>query len=414
MAIKEKRVLSVILFAIFLDLLNNGIIVPVVPQLLANPGSPYYMLPPEVPIGYAYILLGLLIAVFPIIQFFSTPILGEYSDHYGRRKLLTFTLIGLGICFLIFAFGIVFKSIMLLFIARIVGGLTAGNIAIAQAAIADITPPHRRAARFGLIGAAYGVGFILGPVVGAVLSDSHILPWFTASTPFWFAAFLYGVSALAVYFFMGETREATGLKRIQWFSAVAHVVRAYGMKRIRAILGVNFLAWSGVALFGTFFTVFLIKTFSLSQIGVGYYIGYAGIWFVVAQGFVLRFLSKRYDEVIILRWFLLLGALGIFSYYIPTSIPGLLISGALFALPTGVILGALPALASRRAGAHEQGEILGINASVQALAQACPPILAGFLAAKISPSAPIYAAGVVIFVAWLAFVMFVKRNPTFN
>ena len=410
MVIKEKRVLTVVLFAIFLDLLNNGIIVPVVPQLLANPGSPYYMLPASVPIGYAYIMLGLLIGIFPVIQFFSTPILGEYSDHYGRRKLLTLTLMGLGVCFLIFALGIVEKSLTLLFIARIVGGLSCGNIAIAQAAIADITPPAKRAARFGLIGAAYGVGFILGPVVGAVLSDSHILPWFTAATPFWFAAGLYAVSAIAVFFFMGETREPSGLKKINWFSAVKHVARAYGMKRIRPILAVNFLAWGGITLFGTFFTVFLIKSFGLSQIGVGYYIGYAGIWFIIAQAVVLRLLSKRYDEVTILRWFIILAAIGIFSYYIPTSIPGVIVSGALFALPTGVILGALPALASRRAGAHEQGEILGINASVQALSQAFPPILAGFLAARISPSAPIYAAGAVIAVAWVVFMVFVKRE----
>ena len=402
--------MPVILLAVFLDLISNGILVPIVPQLLANPSSPYYILSSQIPISYSYMLLGILIAILPIVLFFSTPVLGEYSDYYGRRKVLALALTGTAISFAIFAIGVMSKSLTLLFISRILGGISGGNISVAQAAIADITPAKERASRFGLIAAAYGVGFIIGPVIGGLLSDQHIVSWFSASTPFWFAALLSLINSILVFVLMTETRKPVERIAITWYRAIHQVVKAYGMKSVRIIFATNFLFQAGIALFATFFSVFLVSGFGFDQVGVGYYIGYAGIWLIISQGVILRPLSKRYDEITILRVFLLAGAIAIFAYYIPEHTIGLLVVGAVFALTNGISMAALPSLASNRASADSQGEILGINASVQALAQAVPPILAGFLAAKISPSAPIYAAGVVIAAAWIVFVLFVKRE----
>ena len=129
-----RRAMPVILFAIFLDLISYGILVPVVPQLFANPASPYYVLSATMPLGYGYILLGFLIAIFPVIQFFSAPILGQYSDIHGRRRVLSLALGGTAVSFVVFAFGIMFKSISLLFISRAIGGIVGGNISVAQAA----------------------------------------------------------------------------------------------------------------------------------------------------------------------------------------------------------------------------------------------------------------------------------------
>ena len=417
MRAKKDRALPVILLAIFLDLVTNGILVPIVPQLLANPQSPFYLLPAGVPIYYAYVLLGLLIGILPIFLFFSTPIFGAYSDLVGRRKVMVLALTGSGIALGLFAIGVTLKSLTILFIARILGGIMGGNLSVAQAAIADITPPEKRAARFGLIGAAYGVGFIVGPVIGALLSDNNLVPWFQASTPFWFAAGLAIINALMIWWLMPNTdnERLSPAEHIETIkkslgSAIRDIIRAYNLKRIRFVFATNFFFQAGLALFATFFAVFLTNKFNFTQVNIGYYIGFIGIWVIISQGFLLRLLCKWFEEVALLRTFLILGSASIFLYYITQNILGLLIVGACFALTNGISMATLPSLASRRAPAYIQGEIMGINSSVQALGQAIPPVLAGFLAAEITPSAPIYIAGAVIGIGWLVFVTTVRKE----
>jgi MFS transporter, DHA1 family, tetracycline resistance protein len=421
----HRRALPIVLLAIFLDLICNGIIIPIVPQLFANPDSQYYLLPTGISLSYAYVILGLLIATYPIFMFFSAPILGEYSDYVGRRKIMVLALAGTAFSLGLFAVGIMMRNITMLFISRIIGGIVGGNLSVAQAAIADITPPNKRAARFGLIGAAYGVGFIIGPVIGGLLADSSLVSWFSASTPFWFAAVLSLINAVLVYFYLAETRAkyqpvsfSLSLKTnnngdgntISLHKAIFNILRAYKMTRVRSVFATNFLFQSGIALFATFFSVFLIYNFSWNQVSIGYYIGYVGIWVIVSQAILLRFLTKKHDEVTLLRIFLIVGSIAIFSYCIPNHTIGLLIAGAFFALTNGISMATLPSLASRRASAENQGEIMGINASVQALAQTTPPILAGFLTAQISTTAPVYIGGAIIGLAWLVFVIFVKRE----
>lgn len=409
----RRRTLFAVLLAVFIDLLSYGILVPVVPQLLANPASPYYMLPPGFTVQQGYILLGFLIAALPLILFFATPILGQYSDIYGRRKILTLALAGTAVSFSFFAVGVAMKSLTILFASRVAGGIFGGNISVAQAAIADVTPPRERAKNFGLIGAAYGLGFILGPVIGGILSDGHVAHWFNATTPFWFAAALSAANAFILFKAMKETKPVDDVghrHKISWSESISHIVRAYNLKSLRGIFAANFLFQAGITFFATFFTVFLIDKFKMDQSAIGYYIGFTGLWIIVAQALVVRFLSKRFDETMILRASLIVGAALIFAYYIPLTLFGLLIVGAGFALVNGVSMAVLPSLVSARAPARSQGEILGINGSIQALAQVSPPILSGFLAAQISPFAPIFISGTVILAAWIVFVLLVRNN----
>jgi DHA1 family tetracycline resistance protein-like MFS transporter len=208
---------------------------------------------------------------------------------------------------------------------------------------------------------------------------------------------------------MQETRKSEEAVRIKWDQAIWNILDAFKMKKLRIVFLTNFLFQAGLTLFATFFAVFLTNTFGYDQVAVGYYIAYAGIWVIISQGFVLRYLVRFFDEITLLRVFLLAGALSVFLYYIPEHTIGLLIVGACFALTNGITMASLPSLASRLAPAHKQGEIMGLNTSVQALAQAIPPVIAGFLAAEITPSAPVYAAGAVIFLGWIVFVVGVKR-----
>lgn len=407
---KRRRSLFVILFAIFLDLVGYGILVPVVPQFFANPDSAYYMLSPSTSLSVGYVLLGFLISTYALVQFFSAPILGQYSDIHGRRPVLTLALSGTAVAFAIFAIGIATRSIFLLFFSRALDGVLGGNISVAQAAIADLTKPGERAKHFGLIGAAYGVGFIIGPVIGGVLSDPSILPWFGATIPFWFASALSAINAFLVFRYVSETNIHMRARIISWSKGVRDIIRAYGMKRLRPIFGTNFFFSAGITFVATFFSVYLIDRFHMSQIGIGYFIGYAGIWIVISQAVLVPFFSRRYEEVTMLRWSLILGTAAIFSFYLPYTIPSLLLVGAMFALTNGISMATLPSLASRRAPSDIQGEVLGINTSVQAVAQAVPPILAGFLAATIAPSAPVYIAGAAVGVGWILFMVFVRKE----
>ena len=179
--------LPVVLFTVFVDLLGVGILIPVIPQLMANPGSNYYLFPENTPASHGYIVLGFLVAIFPLMQFIATPILGQLSDKFGRKKILAISLAGTSMSYVLFAIGIMTKNIPLLFLSRGFDGITGGNIAVAQAAVADVTPPEKRARNFGLIGAVFGFGFIIGPYIGGKLSDPSIISWFNATTPFFFA-----------------------------------------------------------------------------------------------------------------------------------------------------------------------------------------------------------------------------------
>jgi predicted MFS family arabinose efflux permease len=218
---------------------------------------------------------------------------------------------------------------------------------------------------------------------------------------------------MLVWMLMRETNPATGEgthEKISWTASLGHIVRAYGMKRLRAIFVANFLFQAGVTFLATFFSVYLIARFAFDQVAIGYYIGYMGICLVLVQALVLPVVSRHLDGAAMLRISLLTGSAAIFAYYIPNTVVGLVVVGALVALTNGLSMAGLPSLVSSRTPARIQGEILGINASVQALAQAVPPILAGFLAAEIAPVAPVYIAGATIGLAWVVFALFVRSE----
>ena len=162
-AAASKGVMPVVVSTVFIDMLGVGILLPVVPQLLAVPGGPEYLLPLSWTRSSGLILLGFLTAIYSIAQFVATPILGQLSDRYGRRPILAISLAGTSAGYLVFAYGILSKNIPLLFAARAFDGITGGNIAVAQAAVADVSTPENRTRNFGLVGATFGLGFIMGP-----------------------------------------------------------------------------------------------------------------------------------------------------------------------------------------------------------------------------------------------------------
>lgn len=404
-----KNPLPVIFMTVFVDLVGFGILIPIIPLLLANPASPYFLLPGGYSTGQGYILLGFLVAMFPLGQFFSTPILGQLSDRYGRKKLLAFSLAGTCFSYVLFAIGIIMRNIPLLFVSRAFDGITGGNIAVAQAAIADITTPENRAKNFGLIGAAFGLGFIIGPYLGGRLSDPNTVSWFNAATPFWFAAGLSFLNVMSILFFFPEThpKRASHIS-IQWARSLKNITKAYSMKSVRLLFGTNFLFQGGFAFFTTFFSVFLIRTFNFTQGTIGDFFAYVGIWIAFTQAVITRRVANKFQEYEILRASLLGTGIAMLMYFLPSSWQGLLLVTPLFAIANGLSQAHLTGLISRSTDHSIQGEILGINASVQALAQSIPPMLSGFIAASLTPESPIVVSALVIMVAGFVFITMYK------
>jgi DHA1 family tetracycline resistance protein-like MFS transporter len=401
----ERTTLPIVFLTVFIDLLGLGILIPVIPQLLGNPESAFYLLPPHWTVRTGYVLLGVLTSIFPLMQFVATPILGELSDRYGRRPLLAFSLAGTSLSYVLFAMGILGRNIPLLFFARALDGVTGGNIAVAQAAISDVTRPENRAKNFGLIGAAFGLGFIMGPYLGGKLSDPEIAGWFNAATPFWFAALLSLVNVLFVVLAFPETlRRRRDAGPLNWRKSAQNINRAWALGSLRPLYVTAFLFQAGFTFFTTFFGVFLIARFGFTQGRIGDFFAFLGLWITFTQGVVVRRVARRWREPAVIGVSLLAGAACVLAYLGATSAWMLYAIAPLFAISNGLTQANLPGLVSRSVGPEIQGEILGINASVNALAQALPPVLAGVLAGAVTPSAPLVVSGTLIALAGLWFL----------
>ncbi len=407
-----RNPLPMVFFTIFIDLLGFGILIPVIPQLLANPTSSFYLLSSSTPLSHGYLLLGLLLASFPLAQFIATPILGQLSDKHGRRKILALSLFGTCVSYMLFAVGIVWKTIPLLFAARILDGITGGNVSVAQAAIADVTTPQNRAKNFGLVGAAFGLGFIIGPFLGGKLSDPALVSWFDATTPFWFAAFLSFLNVLFVFFYFPETlKNAKAGLDLRWHESLVNVKKSWQLKSLRALFGTLFLYNMGFSFFVTFFGVFLLDKFGFSQGGIGDYFAFVGLWIVFSQAIVTRLASKRFTERRTLRVAMLATGVGILLHFLAPAWWMLLVITPPFAAFVGLTQANATSLISRSADANVQGEILGINASLQALSQAIPPVFAGLAASVFSAESPVLIASVMIMVSGIAFIFLSQKMP---
>ena len=359
----KRSPLLVIFITVFIDLVGFGIVIQVLPHYVE--GTKFNATPRTV---------GILFASYSVMQLIFSPILGRLSDKYGRRPILFFSLLGTSLGFLILGLA---TTLWMLFLGRIIDGITGGNISTAQAYIADITTPENRAKSMGLIGAAFGLGFTFGPAIGGVLSQWGI------GVPFFFAGGLALANAVLLYFTLPETVTPDHPARVsaatgRW-SQLADAVR---QPRLAYVLAIYFLFVVAFSIMTTAFALFTMYRFGYDAEHNGYFFMYVGIIGALIQGGLIGRLVKTFGEMPLVIVGALLFTASLFAMPLTgpqTGLGLLLLVGGTFALGNSLATPSLQTLASRSAGRGEQGGVLGVTQSVASLARTIGPTLAAFL-----------------------------------
>jgi MFS transporter, DHA1 family, tetracycline resistance protein len=395
---QSKLTLAFILVTILLDMIGLGIILPVLPQLIGELTGGT--------VADAAVIGGYMVFFYSLMQFIFGPVLGNLSDQFGRRPILLVSLVGLTIDYVLMGFA---PAIIFLFIGHTIAGISGAAVATATAYIADITPHEKRAQRFGLIGAAFGLGFIIGPVIGGVLGE--IGPrW-----PFYAAAVLAFSNLLFGFFVLPESlpitrRRKFDIRRANPFGALWALSRNPVVLWLLAALGLFTLASQAFPSVWNFFTIEVLS-FSSSQIGLA--LGAFGVGFAVSQAFLIAPVIKRIGEWSTVLVGMLAAAIALTgTAFIHTQfgLYGFLMIGSL----AGLAGPAINSLMSRQVADDSQGELQGAINATNSLTAIIGPLLATQLfrfftnapkdTAGYFPGAPFLGAGILVVVAGLVFV----------
>src|ERR671920_1713136 len=359
----KRSPLLVIFVTVFIDLVGFGIVIPVLPFYVE--GTQFDASPRVV---------GLLFASYSVMQLLFTPVLGRLSDKYGRRPVLFFSLLGTSLGFFVLGFA---TTLWMLFAGRIIDGVSGGNISTAQAYIADVTTEENRAKGMGLIGAAFGLGFIFGPAIGGILSRWGV------HVPFLFAGALSLANATLLYFVLPETVTPDHPARVsaatgRW----SQLARALRQSRLAFVLAVYFLFVTAFSVMTASFGLFTLYRFGFDAHDTGWIFAFVGVVGAGVQGGLIGRLVKMFGEpaLVIVGALLFTASLVLIPLTGPqTGTLALLALGALFALGNGLATPSLTSLASKSAGAGEQGGVLGVTQSVASLARVVGPLVSAAL-----------------------------------
>ncbi|HEX8137283.1 MAG TPA: MFS transporter [Pyrinomonadaceae bacterium] len=356
----RRSPLLVIFITIFIDLVGFGIVIPVLPFYVE--GTRFNATPRAV---------GLLFASYSVMQLIFTPILGRLSDKYGRRPVLFLSLLGTGLGFLMMGLA---TTLWMLFAGRIIDGITGGNISTAQAYIADVTTPENRSKGMGMIGAAFGLGFIFGPAIGGILSRWGM------GVPFLFAAAMAFANALLLYFTLPETVTPDHPARASVASGRwSQLLRALKQQRLAFVLVIYFLFVVAFSIMTSSFALFTMYRFGYDAHDTGWLFMFVGVVGAIIQGGLIGRLVRRFGEVALVVAGSLLFAASLFIIPLTSPQTGLLTLlavGATFAVGNGLATPSLTGLASKSVGRGEQGGVLGVTQSVASLARTVGPLIA--------------------------------------
>lgn len=372
--------MPVLFLIVLIDLIGFGLVIPLLPFYAERFSSS----PQEV---------TLLMATFSMMQVVFAPVWGRLSDRMGRRPVLMISMGAAALAYLWLGFA---SALWMLFAARALAGACAGNIAAANAYIADVTTPEKRARGMGMIGAAFGLGFIIGPALGGVVAGNNLA---TADlrSPGLIACGLSLIAFLGVVLVLKESlpKDLAPRSRKSRIAALRDALARKTLARLLLIFLLATLAFGGME---AVFALWAMAQFGWGPEQIGYIFTYVGVLSAIMQGGLIGKLSARFGEEKLLIAGLGLTALGLLAIALAHDLPVLVVAMSCLALGMGAMQPSLNSLISRRAGAEEQGEVMGVAQSVASLSRVLGPLLAGALFAGLGRDAP-FLVGMALVVA---------------
>jgi multidrug resistance protein len=389
----KKSPLAIVLIIVFIDLIGFGMIIPILPlyaqRFAANEWE-----------------IGLLLGSYSFMQFLASPLLGWLSDKFGRKPILFCSLAGSAIGYVIMANA---PSLFVLFIARILAGIFGASVGTASAYIADITPPENRSSRIGLIGAAFGVGFVLGPGFGALLS------YWSPVAPFWFAAILSGSAAVTLLALLPESDR--NVPQTKGPLKAKELFEEAGSWKLGIITAIYFIAIAGFAIVTVIYPQVSDRRYGMNQSQISLVFVLMGLIGALIQGGGIGRLAKRFGDANLAVTGFAIMSVSMLAMPLATSLFEFILLSVGLAIGNSLSQPTINALASRGASATLQGRVLGVLQSAGSLGRVCGPILAGILLTgdHLRPreqygNTPFLIGGIVIAVAF-ALSMTLRRAP---
>lgn len=381
---QQRTALLLMALTVLIDITGFGLIIPLIPFWAQHFGADPFA-------------IGLLTSLYALAQFIFTPILGSLSDRYGRKPIIIVSLIIEALSFVLTALA---GSLPMLMLARFVGGLGASNIGSAQAFVADVTPREKRAQGMGMIGAAIGLGFVIGPALGGLLAAKN------QGLPFWIAAAVAVVNALLVLAFLPESRalrptqpshkpqRGLGVLFSGWGTATRYPA-------VLILILVNLIYTIAFTSMENVFPLFTQHYFQWGATQNAYIFTYIGVIVVIMQGGLVNRLVKRWQERGVMLGGLVLMAVGLIALAFSTQLSWLLITLGILSIGDGAISPTVSALLSFASPGESQGELLGLSQGFAGLARIIGPLIAGAIYKISSAGMPFIVGGILVVLAAL-------------
>jgi len=386
---KNKASLSVIFFTIFIDLMGFGILIPILPTFASKElGVPDYG-------------IGIIVAIFSLMQFLFNPLLGKLSDVVGRKPIITATLLLTSISYVIFSFA---NSFGILFLSRALAGLGGSNIGVAQAYITDITPPEERLKGMGIIGVAFGLGFVFGPLIGAFVSKFGYAVAGLSSAVFSFTAFLFALLVLP------ESKQWKSEKVNFHFKLfdIKYTQEVLRKPVVGLLIFIFFIIIFSIAnLYGTF-ALLGYKFYHFTDQQNGILFGIMGIIGALVQGVLIKFTNKISERVLLI-FGLILMMIGLAGIPYGGNFSGVIVIISILSIGTGILQPLILSMISKFSKQEEQGSILGLNQSFSAFARVLGPLWGGFSYDYLGYRAPFITGAVFTFFILMIVINFWKK-----
>jgi len=374
----RKAALAFIFITVLIDVIGLGIIIPIIPALIVELTGEG--------LSKAAIYGGWLMFVYASTQFICAPVIGALSDRFGRRPVLLFSLFGFGIDYILIGFA---PTISWLFIARFISGVTGASITTASAYIADISAPEKRSQNFGLIGAAFGLGFIIGPVIGGLLGQ------YGTRVPFFAAAGLTLLNVLYGYFILPESlpkenRRKFNIKRANPMGSLKHLRSFPGITGLVVVFGLIYLASHATQSTWTYYTM---EKFDWDEKMVGFSLGVVGFCVAIVQGGLTRIIIPKIGEVKSVYFGLIVSCVGFIGFaFSPTG--AIMLAMIIPYCLGGFATPSLQGIVSNKVPQNQQGELQGaLTSLVSFTAIIGPPMMTGLFGYFTSDAAPFQFPG---------------------